>query len=152
MGKFSEWARITSIWRAKYCVPIFSPTQVRLGHKCTKHGCRATKNLARHHRGHEYLLACYREDLYAKRYIEFHPEDVVWLCEKHHKAVHKLIDTMLPVFYRYIDARSSIGKEPEQDVLEVYRKGFRKLTDAFLARKDRRKRKKKTFLPGKNHV
>lgn len=63
----------------------FNPTAFKLKkcEKCNKMPKR--KGLERHHRGHEFMFANILPSRYAKRYIEFHPDDIAFLCKRCHK-------------------------------------------------------------------
>ncbi len=90
-NSFDRYKAKVAEWEKAYGKPpkvddrAFDPTQLTLA--CV--GCREIKGrMTRHHVAHDYLFALLMPDLYAYRYLEFHKEDVVWMCEKCHGNVH----------------------------------------------------------------
>lgn len=90
-------------WRAQYIprslevdghVNIDFASVIVTKRMCEKKGCKR-KSDHRHHKGHEYLFATLDEETYARRYIEFRSEDIVYLCKKCHKSIHRLYQKII---------------------------------------------------------
>jgi len=111
-------------WKKKYnwVQPPFDPSRVIAVKKCGMRGCGAKTKLHRHHRGHEYLLARIMPDVYAIRYLSFHPDDIVIVCQKHHSDLHRLY---MPYIYDLPDA-------PTHAELEDLRMVLRNVCDTYL--------------------
>ena len=77
-------------WTEKYPLrkKSFDIMKVKVKRRCQKKDCGTTLDLNRHHKGFDSLFARARPDLYAKRYIEFRPQDIVILCQFHHRILH----------------------------------------------------------------
>ena len=67
----------------------FDIKKVKVNRRCQKAGCDTKSDLARHHKGYESLFARLRPDLYARRYMDFRPRDLVDLCHYHHERLHR---------------------------------------------------------------
>ena len=112
--------------------------------KCSK----LRKRMHRHHKGHEYLFACLNEEDYAPRYIEFNSEDVVVLCGRCHKAIHRRYDMTIAKLnlevllnWREVDA---VPKE----VLEPVRLELIEICNEWLTRRSLLRGSKKTSASG----
>ena len=134
--KFAIWSANVARWRKLYPQAYssggYNPAAVKLK-ICKK--CDSLWKLTRHHRGHEYLLAVIREDLYAERYIQFHHEDIVILCERCHQKIHKLYEPIVMMLYVYVEDCTLKGILPQQDKLEEYRKEMGRKCSEWLKRK-----------------
>lgn len=53
----------------------------------------------RHHKGNDFFFAKISPDVYAKRYLEFHTDDIVPLCNNCHKKIHMMYEELLQPFY-----------------------------------------------------
>lgn len=77
-------------WHKKYGIPPSPPSRVvdltQVSLKLCVCGQPAT---TRHHKGSQLFLARVWPDIFAPRYIQFHPDDVVWMCERCHKKVER---------------------------------------------------------------
>lgn len=73
---------------------------------CAKPNCPCASHilLQRHHRAHEAMwLGVWagqrrgekRFEAFKKRYYEFHPDDVVLICYKHHPEIHQVYDEII---------------------------------------------------------
>jgi hypothetical protein len=91
--KRSEYQRQIEVWTAQYLdrkgdpspdqAEDFNPSAFKL-RRCEK--CHKPKRtMERHHKGHEFLFANILPNRYAKRYLQFHPDDIAWLCHQCHK-------------------------------------------------------------------
>ena len=80
---------LVAIWEEKYAPKTkkrFNITAINVNRKCL--ACPRTTLLNRHHKGFDSLWARARPDLWARRYIEFRPRDIVILCNECHKLCH----------------------------------------------------------------
>ncbi len=55
--------------------------------------------MARHHKANDFFFAMALPDVYAKRYCEFHPDDIDLLCNACHKAWHRYVEPKLQKMY-----------------------------------------------------
>lgn len=146
--RFENWKARVAFWRAKYKIPNTPFPKNDLRH-CVR--CLTHFSLTRHHKGHEYYFACIDEATYAPRYLRFHAEDIVDLCEKHHRYLHKrykpTIDecnTYLLTCRPYRVNRNEVKYlfEPSHEVLESYRQRLIHICNKFLERKSARSTRK----------
>ena len=79
---------LVASWEKKYAPKKrpFKITSVKVNRKCRT--CGRTTLLNRHHKGFDSLWARARPELWARRYIEFRPRDVVIFCEFCHRNCH----------------------------------------------------------------
>ena len=76
-------------WEEKYLFPgkkSFTIQSVIVNRKCKI--CTSTASLNRHHKGFDSLWARARPELWAKRYVEFRPRDIIIFCSWCHKQCH----------------------------------------------------------------
>lgn len=133
------------LWQVVYGLPKkqFDPTKIVAIKQCEKKGCAETANIHRHHRGHEYFLACIRPDDYAARYLEFNSEDLVYLCKRHHVMIHA---SYMP-FIENFRKRSGVPKKRE---CEKLRKTLRGICDIFVNDGDEIPKKRRKNDRGKH--
>ncbi len=123
----------------------FDPTKiiaVKLCAKCGKHKQR----MSRHHIGSEMAFAKIRPDVYARRYVSFLSEDIVWLCKEHHERVHHIYKPLMRTLYEYAYQCQIRREIPNEHHLELIRQTIRKSFFKWIARKPYKKRK------GKKHA
>lgn len=96
MSRKANYLRMINIWECRYGIKL---RREIVAYKPTCEKCKKNKAIHRHHKGHEFILACYDEVNWAKRYLEFRVEDIIWLCEKCHKNCHKVYDKFVEQFY-----------------------------------------------------
>ena len=79
---------LVASWEKKYAPKKrpFNITSVKVNRKCRT--CGRTTLLNRHHKGFDSLWARARPELWARRYIEFRPRDIVIFCNDCHKICH----------------------------------------------------------------
>jgi len=80
---------LVALWEKKYTSKTkkrFDITKVNACQKCRT--CKRTTLLNRHHKGFDSLWARARPELWARRYIEFKPRDIVILCNDCHRICH----------------------------------------------------------------
>jgi len=143
---FEEWKENVDRWKAKYGLqPVrsFSITSIVVVKRCVK--CNSVRvKMHRHHKGHEYLFACIMEERYAPRYIQFHPDDVDWLCVRCHKRAHTIYQRILIHLWAYLDTCRHNNTVPTYDELEKYRQMIIAAYNKWVKyKKKRRKRRKK---------
>jgi len=127
---------LVALWEKKYTPKTkrrFDIMKVKVNRKCR--ACGRTTLLNRHHKGFESLFARARPDLYAKRYIEFRPRDVVILCEYCHSECHSWL---VGVKYEVTDIVYGRHHDPGCRVLltkrqcELYRRSMIRLTNLWI--------------------
>jgi hypothetical protein len=89
----SRYYAILKEWKDTYGMDIDTPRPLhsnlaRVSISCRKCS-RIRRHMHRHHTGNDYTFACMLPERFAKRYIEFHPEDVEVLCNRCHKTIHR---------------------------------------------------------------
>lgn len=135
---YNEWKRQVAHWRAQYGYPAeksdaithsYTPTKVKVWDKqCAK--CNSVWKITRHHKGHEYIFAKIMEEKYAKRYIEFHPEDIVPLCERCHIKIHRMYESTLLELNNYL----LLHPKPVFEELEKFRLAMVRRCENWLKR------------------
>lgn len=121
-------------------------TMVTVVKKCAKCG-KAKDKMQRHHIGSEMAFAKIMPEYYARRYVSFLPEDVVWLCSRHHKNVHVLYQPLMKPVYEYARVCQIENRIPNPHHLELLRQQIRKAFEIWIGRKPYKKRKKKDARP-----
>lgn len=93
-----EYQDIIDIWKRKFGAPPFryDPTTVKT---CCKKCGRAKPMMSRHHKSNDFFFALWFPDWFAKRYIEFHPDDCDKLCKDCHNRCHKYFYKMAQDMY-----------------------------------------------------
>ena len=122
-------------WEKKYAPKKrrFNITSVKVNRKCRT--CSRTTLLNRHHKGFDSLWARARPELWARRYLEFRPRDVVVLCEYCHSACHSWL---VGLEYKVIDLVYGRHHDPGCRVLltkkqcETYRRKMITLTNEWI--------------------
>ena len=129
-------------WEKKYASKTkrrFDITKVKASRKCR--ACGRTTLLNRHHKGFDSLWARARPDLWAKRYIEFRPRDIVILCNECHKLCHLWLNDLkkeiIDLVYMRHGRRYSIPKVRCRVLLlksqcESYRRRMIKITNDWI--------------------
>lgn len=107
----TNWTRRVRDWEQIYNTKRIPDTILTRSIFCRK--CNSTNHIQKHHKGHEALFAGIVPDYYAKRYVEFHPEDTVALCHECHQVIHLLYTDILLNKYSDINSASTI-KELEK--------------------------------------
>jgi hypothetical protein len=138
-----EWANKVGEWETKYGKPrvhSFNLASILVIKRCAKCGSARAK-MSRHHKGHEFLFACLMEGSYASRYIEFHPDDVNWLCNRCHVRAHIIYQPILKKLWQYVGEREYLEKPLEYDILETYRLALIRQYNHWIKYKKRKKKK-----------
>lgn len=152
---FKRWTENVTRWRIKYSVPdpgtmVFDPTRIVAVRRCAK--CNSVRSkMSRHHKGHEYLFAVLLEDRFAARYILFHPDDVVWLCDRCHRRAHVIYSKLVGEVWEYVWECEAANKLPDYATLEGFRQKIVKTFNRWIAYKKRRKRRKRRGSNKSNH-
>ena len=146
---FQRWRNTVEEWKAIYGTSNsssintdFNISSIVVVKRCKKCG-KIRKRVSRHHKGHEYLFACLLPDKYASRYILFHPDDVVWLCDKCHTRVHVVYQSIIKKLWRYIDNRYKCDQPIQPMVIESFRIRIVKACNVWLDFKPPKKKKRK---------
>lgn len=143
---FEAWKENVERWKAKYGVqPIrsFSITSIVVVKRCAK--CNSVRvKMHRHHKGHEYLFACIMEERYAQRYIQFHPDDVDWLCVRCHKRAHTIYQRILVHLWAYLERCELNSQIPTYDQLEIYRKMIVTTYNKWVTYKKKRRKRRRS--------
>lgn len=145
-SNFGEWSETVERWKVKYGSSVqlrtFNPTSIMVVKRCCK--CSSVRaKMSRHHKGHEYLFAVLMEERYAARYIQFHPDDVDWLCNRCHVRAHVIYQKVLKEVYDYVYLCQDTGKPLQYEVLESFRQRLIKTYLKWVAYKKKRKRRRK---------
>lgn len=140
----AQYQRRLMEWRQKYGVPPPPKTfglKVQTSTACFKKGCGSLKRTQRHHKGNDFWFANLLPDIFAPRYLQFHPDDVAYLCEHHHKAVHKLYKKLMADVWTELrdGGQSIITEEWCRKWIENFRAAYEKWAK-YPARKRKRKR------------
>lgn len=114
--KHLSYRQTVAIWSKVYNVKTMPLTHYGPCARCGKKGTQ------RHHKAHDYLFACVMPNLYAKRYLEFHPDDIAILCRKCHINCHKIYDELITAFNSNLALAK--GTEKIQQVCETYKSLF----------------------------
>lgn len=141
---FEAWKENVERWKAKYGVQrvtSFNITNIVVVKRCAK--CNSVRvKMHRHHKGHEYLFACIMEERYAARYIQFHPDDVDWLCVRCHKRAHTIYQRILVYLWGYLERCENNNQLPAYDQLEKYRLMIVAAYNKWVTYKKKRRRKR----------
>lgn len=136
-----EWRRKYGVVEHKYGRDLTQISVTGRSRVCKKLDCNRTTRLHRHHKGHDYIFACLFPDIFAPRYILFHPDDVVDVCHIHHEKVHRYYKPVVDEFFQKFNVATSVDK---QIVLcEEYKAKLTQMCEKFLRSKDRRQRVKR---------
>ena len=124
--KLREYLAQIEAWEKIYGKPpvVFNadPTTIKAG--CDRCG-KIRKSMNRHHIRNDFMFAMLRPDLYAKRYIQFHHDDVRRLCRRCHTAVHLAYDPILVTFHTELNDRQRKGLDITPEWCETWRERFR---------------------------
>lgn len=94
------WEKIYG--KPKYGLRSFNPCDVRVCcAKCGKH----KDKMSRHHKGSEFMFAIKFPGWYAERYIQFHSEDCVRLCNSCHRRIEKLTKPLKYEFLTWLNRK-----------------------------------------------
>ena len=146
---------LTNKWKAKYLPATqpepYDPTKVKAQKRVGCQKCGSFWKVSRHHKGHEYVFAQINENWYAKRYIEFHEEDVVPLCERCHLKIHRLYKPIMDEMNLWLKECEPTRDPDSQDLkfkfvpglasLESYRKRLISKCDRWLQNKIKPRRR-----------
>lgn len=116
-----QYYAIVEEWRIKYNIPrinnrqskppIYNPKAINT---CCRKCGKVKHRMARHHKANDFFFAMILPDLYAKRYCEFHPDDIDLLCNACHKAWHRYVEPKLKKMYdqsHYIPIATDEGQK-----------------------------------------
>ena len=149
MSDLSEYIALIKNWEAKYGTPArvfrYDPTEIRAS--CVKCGKMKSK-MSRHHKANDFLFARMLPDVYARRYIEFHTNDVAKLCDDCHKDIHRYYKPLMKELWMELQLYGSrvITKEWCDEWKDRFLKLFEKwIKKPVKKRKRHRVRKKRTF-------
>jgi hypothetical protein len=117
---------------------------------CVKCGKFKIRKMSRHHIENDFFFAQMRPDLFAKRYIEFHKDDVAKLCEDCHKDIHAIYKRITSQLW--IELHKGGTKIITLEWCKKWKALYREAFEVWMAkpiRKKKRKRKKKPSLAAK---
>lgn len=106
-------------WRKKYNVTIartfssYNPANITL--KCAVCG-KVKAHIHRHHKACDFTFAIILPDVYAKRYLEFWPEDVDKICKQCHNKYHEYIKPQQNALIYWANSRIKRDKKFEAQV------------------------------------
>lgn len=148
---FTEWKANVDRWKAKYEYKIrtFSPANIVVAKRCCKCGSIREK-MHRHHKGHEYVFACLMEERYAARYIQFHPNDVDWLCFRCHKRAHTIYKRVMKALWDYVGLCERSNMPLQYEALEEFRDAILAAYNRWIRYKKKKKRSRKKPRGGAN--
>jgi hypothetical protein len=84
------------------------------------------------------------EERFAERYIQFHGDDVAWLCDRCHRRIHVIYSKIVVEVWDYVTLCQNTGKPLQYEVLESFRQRMIKTFGRWVAYKKKRKRKRKS--------
>ena len=139
MNESQYWLQIRE-WETTYGKPKFGagrydPTLISA--TCVRCG-KGSGRSSRHHKANDFFFALWMPDVYARRYIEFRPEDTARLCRRCHVNIERYSKPLKAALYAEFDA-ANITVE----WCEAWRLRFSTLFDKWLSRPLRRKKKRK---------
>lgn len=138
-----EYAQVIDRWRKIYNVPYtyepYDPRRVKL--VCMKCG-RIKIKMGRHHKANDFFFALWKPELYAKRYIEFHPDDCDKLCNTCHRNIERYSAKLKKALY---DDFNRIGGvlAITQEWCEEWKVKFRELYAKWISKVPRKRKRKK---------
>ncbi len=99
------------------------------------------KRMSRHHKGNDFFFAQMMPNIYAKRYIQFHPNDVARLCDTCHKRIHTYYKPLMERLQKELNKNGTriITKEWCDGWMNRFREAFQQ----WLASPYRKKRRKR---------
>lgn len=104
-------------WKKKYPPPArIEQSMVEMQVSCAKCG-KVRNKMSRHHKANDKFFAVLRPDDYAARYIQFHPDDVAWLCDKCHLKIHRLYHPIIKVFWKAVNELVAVTGFEEKDII-----------------------------------
>jgi len=116
--RFNSYKRNLFLWARHFNYKILPAVYYGPCARCGKKGQH------RHHKAHDYIFACTLWQVYAKRYIEFHPDDIDFLCAKCHKNAHRIYDELIASFNSSLGLYKNRTNETTQKVCEIYKPLF----------------------------
>lgn len=143
----AEYIVIVEGWRKKYGVSIlafkYDPTKVKTS--CAK--CKQWKpKMARHHKANDFFFAYNFPNLYARRYILFHPDDCDKLCDKCHEQCHKYFASLAAEMYLEFEGEKGIAHDEGwwMEWCEKWKSRFLELYNKWISKPPyKRKRRRK---------
>ena len=126
---------LVAIWEEKYAPKTkkrFNITAINVNRKCL--ACGKTTLLNRHHKGFDSLWARARPELWARRYIEFRPRDIIILCNDCHKICHLWLELLQMEVVNTVHRRRIFGRRVllTKRQCERYRRKMIKLTNDWI--------------------
>jgi len=134
-------------WEKQYGTPArvfrYDPTEIQAS--CVKCG-KMRKHMSRHHIANDFMFAQMMPDLYAKRYIEFHKDDVAKLCNDCHKDIHRYYKKLVLELFEELNDNGLkiVTKVWCDDWMNRFRKLFEKWVKKPVKKRIRHRRKKRT--------
>lgn len=140
----AEYFEMVAEWKRKWPPPpkpyYINLTEIRSAcRKCGKNNGR----MNRHHIASDFFFALHFPDHFAARYVEFHPDDVVKLCEHCHKTIHRYYDPVTQRMYKEFAEIKANGEQFTLEWCEKWKDKFRKMFAKWIKTKPKRRRKKK---------
>jgi hypothetical protein len=83
------------------------------------------------------------EERFAERYVQFHDDDVAWLCDRCHRRIHVIYGKIVTEIWEYVYKCEDAGLPLKYEVLEAFRQRLIKTFNRWVAYKKKRKRKRK---------
>ena len=157
MNESQYWLQIRE-WETTYGKPKFGagrydPTSISA--TCVRCG-KGSGRSSRHHKANDFFFALWMPDVYARRYIEFRPEDTARLCRRCHVNIERYSKPLKAALYAEFGAKGGTGPVKWESIsaankptwitvewCEAWRLRFSTLFDKWLSRPLRRKKKRK---------
>lgn len=119
--KYNTYAQNIAIWHKQFGKPL-SAYAAFYG-PCARCG---KKSHHRHHKAHDYIFACVLPKRFAQRYIQFHPDDIDFLCKKCHVNAHRIYHELIEAFNEALKMLRCryISEEMEYKLCIKYKKMF----------------------------
>jgi len=133
-----EYNKVVKGWEAKYGVPSrlrrYNPAETTAS--CKRCGFIRAK-MSRHHIRNDFFFANLLPDKYARRYIEFHSNDVVKLCDTCHRDVHRYYKPIIARMYVEFNVKKNMNQAITYEWCEGWRTEFYNLFQRWLKLKSR---------------
>lgn len=136
-ARYNSYKRNIYLWRRAYGTP-FGFIAAYYG-KCARCG---NQGAHRHHKAHDYLFACILPNRFAARYLEFHADDIDYLCKRCHVNAHKIYDKLIDEFNEELNLFKGTKYNLEQ-VYKLCLKYKKKFLKRYESWRDSKKGKKK---------